>query len=200
MWKEAEEFLLGDKHIGPLIKKYGHCKIRKSKKTDYFNDIASSIIEQQLSGKAATAIYERIKRVVGVGAGRLTPDSILSITDEKLRSAGISWAKVKYVKDLSKKVKNGEVEIHKMNKLSDEKVMEELVKVKGIGMWTAEMFLMFSLARPDIFPSDDLGIKNGIKKIFGKELSRKKMDKKALKWKPYRTAASWYVWRSLENR
>lgn len=200
MWKEAEEFLLGDKYIGPLIKKYDHCKIKKCRKSDYFDNIASSIIEQQLSGKAATAIYERVKRVVGVGAGRLTPDSILSIKDEKLRNAGISWAKVRYLKDLSNKVKNGEVEIHKMNKLSDEKVFEELVKVKGIGRWTAEMFLMFSLARADIFPSDDLGIKNGMKKIFGKDLSRGEMEKRALKWKPFRTVASWYIWRSLENR
>jgi len=200
MWEDTIKKLSIDIHIGPLIKKYGRCTIKKRPKNRYFDDIASSIIEQQLSGKAADAIYKRVKKMVGVGKGKLTPDAILACSDEKLRAAGISWAKVKYIKDFSEKVKTGVVEIYKLDKLTNEEIVNELVKVKGIGKWTAEMFLMFSLARPDVFPTDDLGIRNGMKKIFGENITIREMEKKALNWRPYRTFASWYIWRSLENR
>lgn len=197
MWQEAEKFLLKDKYIKPLIKKYGPCKIKPGKKKDYFLDLVDAITSQQLSGKAALTIFNRVKEKLN---GKIEPDRILKLKDEELRSCGLSWAKVKYVKDLALKVKTNELEIKKLDKLADEKVSEELINVKGIGKWTAEMFLMFSLARPDIFPADDLGIRNGLKNMLKKELKPQEMDAFSLRWKPYRTVASWYIWRSLENR
>jgi len=120
-------------------------------------------------------------------------DNIFSKTDQDLRDCGLSWAKVSYIKDLSLRIMNKELRIMNLGTLPDEEVIKELVTVKGIGRWTAEMFLMFSLARPDILPKDDLGINKALKNLKIKSIYTKK-------WKPYRTVASWYLWRSLENR
>ena len=196
MWERAERFLLKDKYISPLIKKWGHCTIKPSKKKDYFINLVDAICSQQLSGKAASTIFNRVR--IGLG-NEVSPISILKTKDEKLRSCGLSWAKIKYTKGLSQKVKSGGVKIRKLDKLPDEEVIKELVGVKGIGRWTSEMFLMFSLARPDVFPVDDLGIRNGMKKLLKKELKADKLAKFSLRWKPFRTVASWYIWRSLEN-
>lgn len=197
MWSQAERFLLKDEYIAPLIKKWGSPTITPIKKTLYFQDLVEAITNQQLSGKAASTIFGRIKLLCKGGIG---PEAILNLSEAKLRSAGLSYAKIKYVKDLSARVKSGELKIHKLDKLSDEEVIKELVAVKGIGRWTAEMFLMFALARPDIFPVDDLGIRKGFEKVTGKKWDKAKSAKFADKnWKPYRTIASWYLWRSLEN-
>jgi len=198
MWKEAEEFLLKDKHIAPLIKKWGSCKIKPIKKSLYFEDLVDTICSQQLSGKAATTIFDRLKMTL---SGKFEPVQVLKTNDQRLRDCGLSWGKVKYVKDLAFHVKEGKLKLSKLDKLPDEEVINELVAVKGIGRWTAEMFLMFSLARPDIFPIDDLGIKKGFEKVVGKKWDKVESAKFAEKnWKPYRTVASWYLWRSLENR
>lgn len=187
MWSEAEKLLSKDKYIGPLIQKWGHCTIKPIKKSLYFEDLVDAICSQQLSGKAAQTIFGRVKQFLG----KITPENILSKDDEDLRKCGLSYAKIKYVKDLADKVRNSNIEIRKLDTLSDEEIINELTKVKGIGRWTAEMFLMFSLARQDVFPLDDLGINKAMKK-----LKLKKSDR----WKPYRTLAGWYLWRSLENR
>ena len=131
----------------------------------------------------------------------ITPENILKTRKTVLRSCGLSSQKCGYIKDLAKHVVSGELEIDRLDDLTDEKVMEELVAVKGIGKWTAEMFLMFTLARPDIFPVDDLGIRNGMKKLLKKKtMTESSMEKFALNyWAPYRTAASWYVWANLDN-
>jgi DNA-3-methyladenine glycosylase II len=198
MWKDAEEFLLKDKYIAPLVNKWGSCTIKKSPKSKYFIDLLEAITNQQLSGKAASTIFGRVKDLC---KGGITPEAILKLSEAKLRNAGLSFAKIKYVKDLADKVKRQEVKVESMENLSDEEVIMELVKVKGIGRWTAEMFLMFSLGRPDVFPVDDLGIKKGFEKVTGKTFDREKSAKFAEKhWKPWRTVASWYLWRSLENR
>lgn len=207
MWREAEKFLAKDKYIGPFVTKYGPCKIKKRKKSQYFPSLVSAIVGQQLSGKAASTIYGRLEKELG---GEVVPEKILRKRDATLRKCGLSFAKIKYVKDLSRKVKSGEVEIHKMGKLTDEKIIEELTLVKGIGQWTAEMFLMFSLARPDVFPVDDLGIRKGLrllrtsgsesmKKLLGKDLNKDQMVDFAERWKPCRTVASWYLWRAVDN-
>lgn len=195
MWKKGEKQLLKDKYIGPLIKKYGHCRIQKEKTSRYFIDLVDSICGQQLSIKAADTIFNRIKE----GLGKITPENILKTKDTKFRSWGLSRAKTTYVKDLARKVKENKVEIKKLDLLDDEKIREELIKVKGIGPWTADMFLMFTLARPDIFPVEDLGIRNGIKMLLKKELDKEQMIKFAERWSPNRTLASWYIWKSLEN-
>ena len=197
MWKEAEKFLGKDKYIGPVIQKWGSCTIKPLKKEKYFEDLVDAICSQQLSGKAAKTIFGRIK----ICLTKITPDRILKTEDLKLRECGLSWAKVSYVKDLASRTASGELRVTSLNKLSDEEVINELVKIKGIGRWTAEMFLMFSLARPDIFPIDDLGIKKGFEKVTRKKWDKIKSAKFAEKdWKPYRTVACWYLWRSLENR
>lgn len=197
MWKKAEKYLSQDKYIKPLIKKYGPCRIKPNKKGDYFKDLVRAIVGQQLSMKAAASIYARVETRLDK---KITPENILKKRVETLRGCGLSYSKINYLKDLSSKVKNKEVEINKMDKLSDEKVLEELISVKGIGRWTAEMFLMFSLARADIFPIDDLGIRNGMKKLVNNRMTPEKMIEFAKRWKPYRSIASWYIWRSLENK
>jgi len=196
MWKEAEEFLLKDKYIGPLVKKYGSCKIKPRVHIDYFQGLVGEIIGQQLSGRVADVIYERLKKKVN---GRLTPRKILALSDQELRNCGMAWAKVRSIKDLAQRVKDKKLHIRNLNELPDDEVMKELVAVKGIGRWTAEMFLMFTLGRPDIFPVDDLGIKKGFEKVTGKKFDRIRSAKFTLRWKPYRTVASWYIWRILDN-
>ena len=196
MWKEAVEFLSKYKLIKPLIKKYGSCKISPLKTSQYFVDLVESIISQQLSGKAAKTIFGRVKN----GVGEITPENILKVSDDDFRSFGLSRQKLSYIKDLSQKVNAKTIKIKQLNKLSDEEVIRELVLVKGIGVWTAQMFLMFTLGRADIFPSGDLGIKNGMTKLLKKELNAQEMDKFAKRWKPFRTVASWYIWANLDNR
>ena len=198
MWRKAERFLLKDKYIGPLIKKWGHCSISPRKKSDYFSGLVGEIISQQLSGASAFAIRGRFEKKVN---GKITPKNILKLSEQDLRDCGMAWSKARYVRDLAEKVKERVVEIDKLDKLSDEEVMKELVAVKGIGRWTAKMFLMFSLARPDVFPVDDLGIRKGFAGVVGKKLEEENLSKFAEKhWKPYRTVASWYIWKLLDNR
>src|SRR3990167_86495 len=139
MWEKAEKALLKDKYIGPLVKKYGKCKIRPIDQKDYFKDLVDAIVQQQLSLKAAATIFGRITKEMG---GKVTNERILRKKDETLRACGLSYSKIKYLKDLSSRVKNGNLVLSKMNKLSDQEVMEELIAVKGIGRWTSEMFLM----------------------------------------------------------
>lgn len=197
MWQKAEESLLKDKYIAPLIKKWGHCTIKPRLHADYFQGLVGEIIGQQLSGRVADVIEGRLKVKI---KGRLTPDKVLGLADDELRSCGMAWSKVRAIKDLSLRVKNRILHIRKLKELADNTVKDELVAVNGIGPWTADMFLMFSLGRPDIFPIQDLGIKNGFKKVTGKKWDKIKSTNFARKyWKPYRTVASWYLWRSLEN-
>lgn len=198
MWKEARKFLIKDKYIGPLIEKYGECSIKKGFKTNYFRILVESIANQQLSGKAASTIFARFDKLCD---GKITPEVILGLSDDQLRQTGFSFPKVKYIKDLAQKVVAKQINLNKLDSLSDEEVVAELTKVKGIGRWTAEMFLMFSLARPDVFPVDDLGIKKGFEKVTEKKFDREKSSRFANKhWAPFRTVASWYLWRSLENK
>ena len=196
MWTKADKHLLKDKHISPLVKKYSPCTLRPSKKKDYFRDLVYAIVGQQLSIKAAASIYERLKGELG---GEVEPEEIFRKRTTTLRKCGLSFSKIKCIKDLSIKVDRGEIDLKTVNNFSDEEVIEKLTKIKGIGRWTAEMFLMFSLARPDVFPIDDLGIRKGVIKLFGRRLTDRQIGKIARCWKPYRTVASWYIWRGLGN-
>src|SRR3989344_2386180 len=130
MWKDAEEFLLKDKYIGPLVKKWGHCTVKPRVHTDYFQSLVGEIIGQQLSGRVANVIEGRLKSKI---KGRLTPNKILDLFDNELRNCGMAWSKVRAIKDLSERVKNRQLHIRKLRELSDEDVKEELVAVKGIG-------------------------------------------------------------------
>ena len=196
MWNDAEKLLLKDRYIGPLIKKYGPCKIKPSAKKEYFIDLVDAITSQQLSGKAATTIFERVKQKCG---GNITPQKLKSLSTDKLRKCGLSYAKCSYVKDLSERVLTRKLLVTELDRLSDEEIKKELIAVKGIGKWTAEMFLMFSLARPDVFPVDDLGIQKGMKILLKRKTNPQKLAIIAERWKPYRTIASWYVWKAVDK-
>jgi DNA-3-methyladenine glycosylase II len=162
MQKAAEHLAKNDPVLAPIIKRAGLCTIRPVKTDDYYWELVDAIISQQLSVKAARAIEERFKALY---PGSLpTPNQILVTPDEKLRQVGLSGAKVKYVKSLAEHIKDGKLELELLNKLSNLEVSRELTAVKGIGEWTAHMFLMFAMARLDVLAVGDLGIKQGIQK------------------------------------
>jgi DNA-3-methyladenine glycosylase II len=166
--------------------------------SDYFVDIVDSIISQQLSGKAALTIFNRFKKLFP--KEEITPEKLLKLPDEKIRECGISYSKIKYIKGVAKAVTNSDLDLKSFDKLSDGQVIEELVKLKGIGRWTAEMFLIFTLLREDVFSAGDLGLKNAIAKHYKlKDADEKKLLKISKKWSPYRSLASRILWRSLEN-
>ena len=195
MSEKARKFLSRDARLSKIIKKNGTLKLGKRK--DYFNILVLSIANQQLSGKAAMTIYNRLKKLCN---GRITPKRIAELDSRRIRKAGFSRMKISFMKDLSRKFIDGHVSPHKFHAQSDQKVLEELVKIRGIGRWTAEMFLMFSLAREDIFPADDLGIKKAIARLYGvKDVAKKNLDKFSQRWSPYRSYASLYLWKSIDT-
>ncbi|MEK9200889.1 MAG: DNA-3-methyladenine glycosylase [Patescibacteria group bacterium] len=169
---------------------------------DFFDSLVGSIISQQLSLKAANTIYGRFTKLFP--DGKYSHELILEISDLELRSCGMSWAKVRSVKDLSAKILDKSVRLDLLDQMTDEEVVTHLTQVKGIGRWTAEMKLMFTLQRPDIFPLQDIGIHNAFAKLYGLNRKHKsfltKMQKISSAWKPYRTVACWYLWKSLDTK
>ena len=163
-----------------------------------FQALARAIIFQQLAGAAASAIYGRF---VGLfpGVEFPSPEQVLAKTDAELRAVGLSEKKALYIKDLAAHIRDRKLDFHKFPTMTDEEIIEHLIMVKGIGRWTAEMFLMFNLGRPDVMPADDLGVQNAIKRHYRmrQRPNRKRLLKHAERWRPYRTAAAWYLWRSL---
>lgn len=192
-----EHFRLHDPILFSYIDKIEPFKLVKY--NGYFVSLCREIIGQQLAGKAADAIYARFLKLFP--KGRVTPERLLRIPDEKIRAIGPSWSKVGYIKDLAIKIVEKKVNLSRVASLSDEEVMKELTKVKGIGPWTAQMFLMFTLGREDIFSYGDLGLRRAIQKLynFKKEPGVKQMEKLVIKWKPYRTYAARILWASLER-
>jgi DNA-3-methyladenine glycosylase II len=167
-------------------------------KREYFAALTEDIVNQQLSGKAADSIFTRFKNLFPKKV--ISPEHILKLNDQKIRDIGMSWGKVKYVKDLAAKVLDKTVQLDIIEKLPDEEVMRELVKVKGIGPWTAEMFLIFTLKREDVFSFGDLGLNKAIIKIYRlKTPSRTRLEKIIKPWSPYKSFASLTLWNSLDN-
>ncbi len=161
-----------------------------------FASLAEAIVYQQLHGRAAATIFKRLTDLTGLA---LTPAGILALSEEQMRSAGLSKQKLSYLRDLASKAQSGEVEFARFPELSDEEVIEQLTRIKGIGVWTAHMFLMFSLRRPNVLPTGDLGIQTAMKKHYRKrKLKPLHMEKIARCWAPYRSVACWYLWRSLD--
>lgn len=161
-----------------------------------FASLAEAIVYQQLHGRAAATIFKRLTDLTGLP---LTPAGILALSEEQMRSAGLSKQKLSYLRDLASKAQSGEVEFARFPELSDEEVIEQLTRIKGIGVWTAHMFLMFSLRRPNVLPTGDLGIQTAMKKHYRKrKLKPLHMEKIARCWAPYRSVACWYLWRSLD--
>lgn len=187
-----------DKVMAFLIEKHGPIDYR-ARYTDganaYFENLATSIIGQQLSLKAAETIETRVIKYLG---GIITPRAIIEADNDELRKQGLSRSKTEYIKMLSKAVDSGELNLNVIDTLSDEEVIKELTKIKGIGKWTAEMFLIFSLRRPDVFSFADVGLVNAIKKLYKEDISKEEIVNLTNQWKPFRSFASMYLWKSLE--
>ena len=189
-----------DPVLAPIIAKYGPCDIRPHK--DYYRQLVGSIITQQLSVKVADVILGRFKALFP-GKDFPTPEDILLKSPEDFRQIGMSYAKANYVRDLAQHVIDGKLKFDEFDQLSNQEIIDELVAVKGIGEWTAHMFLMFSLGRLDVLAVGDLGIKNGVKKLYGLDHVPTAEDLRTLAdknhWHPYETVACWYIWASLDN-
>lgn len=198
--KKALKHFKKDTHLAPLVTKYGAPDLHwGQKRRSAFHALIKAIIFQQLSGKAATTILERF---LGLYNGRFpSPERLSETSIERLRSVGLSGQKASYLHDLAAKFMDGTVNPRKFRFMSDEEVFEHVVTVKGVGPWTTDMFLMFTLGRPDILPIGDLGIQNGFKKLFKlkERPTPEKMQQLAENWRPYRTIACWYLWRLADE-
>ena len=188
-----------DPVLGQVIDKVGVYKGWPASNGTHFDAVARSIVFQQLSGKAASTIHGRFQGLYG---GRTPlPAELATTSDEQLRAVGLSRQKSAYLKDLGAKVASGELPIETLHELTDEEVISALTQVKGIGRWTAQMFMMFRLGRPDVLPDLDLGVQKGIQRAYRlrKLPTPERVKKIGAKWAPYRTIASWYLWRLLDT-
>jgi DNA-3-methyladenine glycosylase II len=196
--KAVNHLRKSDPVMRKIIDLVGPCRLKPNHEGSHFDHIVRAIIYQQLSGKAASTIHGRVKGLFG--DRNPTPEEITAATDEMLRGAGVSPQKLKYLRDLALKVMAGDVALDSVHSMADEEIIELLTRVKGVGRWTAQMFLMFRLGRVDVLPTVDLGINKAVQKAYG--LRRMPTPEKLLKigsaWAPYRTIACWYLWRSLD--
>jgi DNA-3-methyladenine glycosylase II len=188
-----------DKRLGALIKRVGRCGLPDSRGLDPFAGLVRVILSQQLSGKAATTIYGRVVALAG-GIEAMTPTALRAVDVTSLRGAGVSGPKSKYLHDLAERAVDGRLDLHALDGRRDDEVIDAITSVKGMGRWSAEMFLMFRLNRPDVFPVGDLGIVKGMQKLYGmrRPPSPKTMTRLAESWRPYRSVAAWYLWRIHE--
>ncbi|MBI3477899.1 MAG: DNA-3-methyladenine glycosylase 2 family protein [Acidobacteria bacterium] len=195
MRKAVNHLKKSDPVLAAIIEQVGPCKMQFGEPT--FHSLAESILYQQLNGKAAMTIFNRFTAAAG---DPLTPKGILHLSDKEMRAVGLSKQKTSYLRDLSSKTRDGLMEFERLPELPEDEVIAHLTQVKGIGVWTAHMFLMFTLRRPDILPTGDYGIQAAIKKHYKKRKWPKPdvMQKIAKPWIPYRSIACWYLWRSLD--
>ncbi len=197
-WLAASKHLTDvDPVLGEVIRTHGPYKFELE--DGYYEALVGAIIFQQLAGKAAQAILNRFKVLYG---GRIpTPKEFLDTPDSKLRSAGLSPQKISYLKDLCMRLENGALDLKHLQDLPDEEVVRELDEVRGIGRWTAEMFLMFVLGRTNVLPVDDLGLRKATQKLYDLEElpDKEKFEKLSKNWHPYRSIATLYLWRSTET-
>jgi DNA-3-methyladenine glycosylase II len=164
-----------------------------------FETLVKSIVYQQLSGRVASVIFGRLAAAAAKD-GKLTPEGILKLRPVRMRALGLSTQKTAYIRDLARHARDGAIRFDELGDLSDAEVIERLTQVRGIGVWTVHMFLIFALRRPDVLPTGDLGIRNAIRKAYGMEELPlpQAIESMAERWRPYCTVASWYLWRSLE--
>jgi DNA-3-methyladenine glycosylase II len=188
-----------DPVLARVIESVGPCRLPVRSEGTHFQALARSIVFQQLSGKAAGTIHGRFAALFANGEPE--PSSLLAFTDAQLRGVGLSRQKIGYLRDLSDKVVAGALPLDEVDQMNDDELIAHLVQVKGIGRWTAQMFLMFRLGRRNVLPELDLGIQNAIRRAYGKRKrpSPKQVRAIGAKWSPHSTVASWYLWRSLEN-
>jgi DNA-3-methyladenine glycosylase II len=174
--------------VGPFRMEYGPPE---------FHSLAEAIVYQQLNGKAAVTIFNRFAELAGKP---LTPDGIMRLTDQQLRAVGLSKQKSSYLRDMSQRAIAGQLDFSRLHEMSDEEVIKHLTQVKGVGVWTAQMFLMFTLRRPNVLPTGDFGVQMAIKKNYNKKKLPKPahMERIAKPWEPYRSIACWYLWKSMD--
>jgi DNA-3-methyladenine glycosylase II len=188
-----------DPVIRDLMRRYGECGLAKAQRTDPFRALLHAIIAQQLSTKAAATIEARFAALFD---GRPTPAAIAAMPDERLRAVGISPQKLGYIRDLCARTLDNSLALDALDTLPDEDVIVALTSVKGIGRWTAEMFLMFRLHRPDVLPVGDLGILKAVQRAYKLRLAPTpvRLTRLGENWRPYRSVACWYLWASLDNK
>lgn len=194
-----KHLMKADPTLRLIIKRVGPCQLHAVAPRDPFEALCMAIASQQLSVKAADTIFGRF---CDLFPGRKpTPERVMTLTDDQIRAVGFSRPKVSFIKDLATHVLDGRLDLKRLKQHPDDEVMRQLVAVKGIGRWTAEIFLMFRLGRPDIFPADDLGLMNAVHRAYA---LRKRPDAKRLRkmgelWSPHRSVAAWYLWQSLSK-
>lgn len=187
-----------DPVLKSIIERVGPSRFAGRSLGSHLEALVRSIVSQQLSVSAADTIHGRL--IALVGETNPLPERWLALDDPDMRAAGLSRQKIAYIRDLARHVQDGELPMAKLHLMSDDEVIEALIAVKGIGVWTAQMFLMFQLGRPDVLPVLDLGIRNAFRRAYRlrKSPTEKRMRALAKSWEPYRSVASWYLWQSLE--
>jgi DNA-3-methyladenine glycosylase II len=195
MRKAIHHLKKSDPVLAAIIERVGPCRMEFG--PPEFHSLAEAIVYQQLNGKAAVTIFKRFAALAGEP---VAPEGILKLTDAQLRSVGLSKQKSSYLKDMASRAARGELDFTRLPAMSDDDVIKHLTQVKGVGVWTAHMFLMFTLRRPNVLPTGDYGIQMAIRKHYKKRKMPKPevMAKIAKSWEPYRSVACWYLWRSLD--
>jgi DNA-3-methyladenine glycosylase II len=195
MRKAINHLKKSDPILSAIIERVGPCRMEFG--PPEFHSLAEAIVYQQLNGKAAVTIFKRFAALAGEP---VLPEGILNLTDAQLRSVGLSKQKSSYLKDMAGRAARGELDFTRLPGMTDDEVIKHLTQVKGVGVWTAHMFLMFTLKRPNVLPTGDYGIQMAIKKHYKKRKMPKPevMAKIAQPWEPYRSVACWYLWRSLD--
>ncbi|GAB5404269.1 MAG: hypothetical protein Aurels2KO_25000 [Aureliella sp.] len=185
-----------DGKMRDVIKRVGAFKLNAS--GGGFHVVARSILSQQISTSAARSIRRKLESALP--GRRISAAGISGLSDEQLQAAGVSAQKRRYLRDLADRTLSGEVNFRRVARATDDEVIEQLTQVTGVGRWTAQMYLMFSLGRPDVFAPDDLGLQNAVQRMLGhsERMTASELDAYAIRWQPWRTVAAWYLWRSLE--
>lgn len=195
-WPAATERLREDPAFGPLVERVGPVRLREPRGAP-FASLAAAIVYQQLAGAAALTIHRRFVEALG---GNVTSEAVLAAPEEELRAAGLSRAKLTAIRDLAAKSDAGEVPLDGLDRLADDEVVERLTRVRGIGPWTAEMFLMFDLRRPDVWPVGDLGVRNGLGRVLRRSRPPTPVEAALIGtgYRPWRSAVAWYCWRAVD--
>lgn len=194
-----KELAKRDKKLAPVIRASGPCRLRPH--SDHYGELVGSVVGQQLSTKAAATIW---RRVLDLFSGKMpTPQQLIKIEDQQLRDVGLSWAKVGYVKDLAQHIIDGRLDLEHISTMPNVRLIEQLTAVKGIGEWSAHMFMVFGLGRLDILPVGDLGIRKATQQLYGLKSLPDPAQIITIanknNWHPYESVASWYLWQSLDN-
>jgi DNA-3-methyladenine glycosylase II len=198
-WDDACKHLARrDRVMKKLIPQFGEARLQS--RGDAFTTLARSIVGQQISTSAAQAVWERFAALIDAPSAKLPPADVLKLKTDAMRGSGLSARKVEYLRDLATHFVDGTVHVRRWQQMDDEAIVEELVAIRGIGRWTAEMFLIFHLMRPNVLPVDDLGLIKGISINYfsGEPVTRVEAREVGDAWAPYRSVATWYIWRSLD--